>query len=64
MDAAPDGWHVYYVSRDRYLLNAPEGRESFQAGYYGRFEDEDEAFTAATHMNALVAVASAYTGGA
>lgn len=64
VEATPEGWHIHFVSRTRYLLNAPEKQRSFQAGFYGKFESEGEAFMAATHLNALLALASNYVGDA
>lgn len=62
MEATPEGWHIHYVSRARYMLNATDKQRLLQAGYYGKFESEGEAFMAATHLNALVALASNYAG--
>lgn len=63
VESAAEGWYIHFVSRNRYLLNVAGGRDSLQAGFYGHFEDKDEAFLAATHLNALMGLASAYTGG-
>lgn len=64
METTPEGWHVQYVNRNRFLLNPSEKNRKFASMFCGKYETEGEAFIAATYMNSLLAIASNYLGDA